>query len=308
MTLHCQLSIVNCLCMHEFDEPAESSSPSEPVVLPPPLPTFPIQPPFKEILLVYIVCCALLILVGGFLQELDALNGLLVTELILILWPPILYVWWKRYSFRSSFHLAPTRILNGVLSIFSAVALFILVGQLAQFQEFLLPHSQEYQELWEQTLQQFHRYPLPVTLLVMAVLPGVCEELFFRGFLLWGFRGRCSDRAAVLWVGVLFGIFHFDPYRLLSVTLLGMFFGYLVVQTRSIIPAMLAHSVNNSIAVTASYFLMEYQGGESELEAVPNDLSLGQLAWAVLPTICWAALGFLVMIWLLRYVNTRHQR
>jgi len=87
-----------------------------------------------------------------------------------------------------------------------------------------------------------------------------------------------------------------------------MLFGYLVVQTGSIIPAMLAHSVNNSIAVTASYFLMEYQGGEFELEAFPEDLSLGQLAWAVLPTIFWASLGLLVMIRLLRYVNTRHRR
>ncbi len=289
--------------MYEFDDSAESFPSLDP---PPSLPPFshsPPKPPLQDIILVYIFCCVLLIVVGSFLQELDVMSGLLVTELILILWPPLLYVWRRQHPVKPAFHLATTDIKNGVLSILSAVALFVLVAGLAQVQEFFLPHSESYQKFWEQTMQQLHTFPLPVTILIMAVLPGVCEELFFRGFMLWGFRATCSDRASILWVGALFGVFHFDPYRLVTVTLLGILFGYLVVLTNSIIPAMLAHITNNAIAVTASYLLMESQGGDVELKALAGNGSFGELIWALLPTMCWAFLAFLVLLSLLRYVN-----
>lgn len=288
--------------MHEFDESAESSVPpdsSPPSALPP---VFGDAPPLRDILLVYSFSCVLLLVVGGLLQGFDVLSGLLVTEFILILWPPAWYVWRRQYPFRLSFHLAPTTLLNGVLSMLSAVAVFVLVGGLAQLQECVLPRSEAYQEFWQQTLQQFHRFPLPMTLLVMAVLPGVCEELFFRGFMLWGFRAACSNRAAIVWVGVLFGIFHFDPYRFVPVTLLGILFGYLTVQTNSILPAMLAHMTNNAIAVSASYVLMEYQGGDGPLEALP-DGSCGHIAGTLLPMMFWAFGGLLLIISLLRRVN-----
>lgn len=270
----------------------------------PPSPALPsARPPLRDILLVYVVCCVLLIGIGSVLQERDLVSGLLVTELLLILWPPLLYVWRKGYALRPSFHLAPTRLTNGLLSVLSTLALFVLVGGIAQFQEYILPQSELYQRVWTDTLRELHQFPLAVTLLLMAVLPGVCEELFFRGFLLWGFRGSCSDRAAVAWVAVLFGLFHFDPYRLLAVSILGMLFGYLVIVTRSIVPAILAHVTNNAIAVIASYLVLKSGNGELETLAGPDTPSFWQIARVWLPVMIWAALGLAGMLGILRYVN-----
>jgi len=51
---------------------------------------------------------------------------------------------------------------------------------------------------------------------------------------------------------VLFGAFHFDMYRLLPTTVLGLLLGGLVWLTGSLWPAMLLHAANNTIAVLAN--------------------------------------------------------
>jgi sodium transport system permease protein len=130
---------------------------------------------------------------------------------------------------------------------------------IAALQELILPRSEDYQALWQQVLQQFHELPLVLTLLLVAVLPGICEELLFRGFLLQGLRSRCSPWCAIVAAGILFGAFHVDPYRFVPVSLLGILFGYLVLKTGSILTAMVAHATNNSIAILISYAILTAQ-------------------------------------------------
>jgi membrane protease YdiL (CAAX protease family) len=190
-----------------------------------------------------------------------------------------------------------------LLSVLSAVTLFVIVGGIAQLQEFLFPHSQDYQEAWQQALRQFHTLPFPLTWALIALLPGVCEELLFRGFLLRGFRTRFSEPAAIVWVGVLFGIFHVDPYRFVPVTLLGIWFGYLVVRTGSIIAGMVAHVTNNTIAISLSYFAMEMQ---EKIPVAPDEISPIQQFLAFSPVLIIAIAGFLVTIRFLRKITNRH--
>jgi membrane protease YdiL (CAAX protease family) len=261
-------------------------------------------PPFSDVVVVYILSSIILIVFGGLFQELHLLSGLLITELILIIGPPIVYTWWYRYSFTASFHLAPVSVPVLLLSFLSAITLFVVVGGIAQFQELLFPHSQDYQEAWQQALRQFHAMPFPLTWALIALLPGVCEELLFRGFLLRGFRGRFSDPAAVVWVGILFGIFHVDLYRFVPVTLLGILFGYLVVRTGSIIAGMVAHVTNNTIAISLSYFAMELQ---EQLPVAPDEISPIQQLWAFLPVLVIAIAGFLVVMRLLLKITNRRR-
>lgn len=274
--------------------------------IPPDVPSLPhpLSPPFPDVVVVYILSSIILLVFGGLFQERHLLSGLLITELLLIIGPPIVYTWWYRYSFTVSFHLAPVSVPILLLSVLSAITLFVIVGGIAQLQELLFPHSQDYQEAWQQALRQFHTLPFPLTWALIALFPGVCEELLFRGFLLRGFRGRFSDPAAVVWVGVLFGVFHVDPYRFVPVTLLGILFGYLVIRTGSIISGMVAHITNNTIAISLSYFAMDAQ---EQIPVAPDDFSPIQGLWAFLPVLIIAVAGFLFVIRLLRKMTNSHR-
>ncbi len=213
----------------------------------------PDTPTFKETLLIYCFSGVLLFTLGVWAQFHHLLSGLVISQLAFIVAPAILYTSLRRYSFSQTFRLVPIRFKTIVLTIITTSAAFVLVGLIAALQEMIRPHSEAYQEIWKAILREFHQLPLVFTLLLVAVLPGICEELLFRGFLLHGMQGKCSDTTAIIIVGVLFGIFHLDPYRLLPVSLLGMLFGYMVIKTGSLFTGIVAHCTNNAIAISLSY-------------------------------------------------------
>lgn len=213
----------------------------------------PAVPTFGESMGIYLFSGALLVFVGAQFQQQSLLFGLFATEIFLIVSPAFMYAAANHYNLRKTFSLLPISASTALLSVMIASAGFVLVGMITALQEYIFPRSPEYQAAWEVVLQKFLAVPVGVTLAVVAVLPGVCEELFFRGFILRGVRQRCSDDFAIILVGLLFGAFHVDPYRFLPTSLLGMLFGYLVVKTGSLVPGMIAHAVNNSIAMLLAF-------------------------------------------------------
>jgi sodium transport system permease protein len=94
--------------------------------------------------------------------------------------------------------------------------------------------------------------PLWQLLLVMALLPAVCEELAFRGFLLSGFLETGRKWQAIALSAVFFAMVHGILQQSLMACLLGIVIGYVALQSRSIFPAILFHLVHNSLGLTAA--------------------------------------------------------
>ena len=169
----------------------------------------------------------------------------------------------------------------------------VVMSIAALAQEWLFPRSAIYQQYWETFFARFQQFPFVVAIAMIAALPGICEELLFRGFLLRGMRRQLPAPAAVALTGLLFGAFHLDPYRFLPTSLLGILFGCMVIRTGSILPGMIAHAANNTIALTLSMTLYKLRGLPSVpdetlltwrhlLAAVPTAAMAGWLVWRVL--------------------------
>jgi sodium transport system permease protein len=115
------------------------------------------------------------------------------------------------------------------------------------------------QPLVDRLVAQWREISPLVPLIAVAIVPAVCEELFFRGYLLGAMRGRLPGWLAILFTGLIFGLFHASVggliavERVLSSTLLGLVFGWLAWTTRSIIPGMLAHALVNAFVVALAY-------------------------------------------------------
>ncbi len=91
-----------------------------------------------------------------------------------------------------------------------------------------------------------------VGVICMAIVPAICEELLFRGFLLSSVR-KWKPWAAVLFTGVLFGAAHLDIFRFFPTALLGIFLAYIDLKTGSIFLGMLFHFFNNLFSVLSLY-------------------------------------------------------
>src|SRR5262249_37098991 len=92
-------------------------------------------------------------------------------------------------------------------------------------------------------------------LLVIAVVPAICEEVAFRGFILSGLRRDYSTRSAIVLSAFLFGFLHVLLslfQQLFNATLLGIVLGLLAVRSRSLLPGIIFHLLNNGAALVAS--------------------------------------------------------
>lgn len=115
-------------------------------------------------------------------------------------------------------------------------------------------------------------FAIPLAVLV-GLMPGVCEELMFRGYLQTRLVGAWGAVAGIAMTSVLFAAFHVDPVHALGVLPLGAYFGWLAWSSKSIFPAMLAHFVNNLIGVLAITLIPRDATGQ--LPENTEDLPIG---------------------------------
>ncbi|NUO53654.1 MAG: CPBP family intramembrane metalloprotease [Polyangiaceae bacterium] len=106
----------------------------------------------------------------------------------------------------------------------------------------------------------------------VSLVPGIAEELFFRGLVQRSLIGRLGGPIGVVIASLLFGAFHVDPPQAVGAAVLGLSLGYVTWKTKSVIPAMIAHASNNALALWAS----RAAGGESnEIELTTHVTVLG---------------------------------
>lgn len=104
-----------------------------------------------------------------------------------------------------------------------------------------------------ESMMRTHVRDFPVGLIaVVAVLPGVVEELLFRGYVQSRLLVRWPPALAVGVSALIFSVAHLDPLHVLGVLPLGLWLGAVAWRAGSIWPAVLCHTVNNAVAVVGS--------------------------------------------------------
>ncbi len=92
-------------------------------------------------------------------------------------------------------------------------------------------------------------------LLLMAVLPALCEEIAFRGFILSGLRQTGMRWRAIALSSLLFGLAHGVLQQSLIAGTFGLVLGYLAVSTNSLFPCIVFHASHNALGLLASDWL-----------------------------------------------------
>lgn len=147
----------------------------------------------------------------------------------------------------------------------AAAALFIAVQPFIWYLGYLnaqLPIPETFTELQRSQREMIEGFlaldgTLLPALLNIALVPSICEEILFRGYLQRSFELSIRPWLAILLTGMLFGLYHVQLANLLPLATLGMLLAYLTWASGSIWPAVLAHFVNNGGAVLSVKFLPE---------------------------------------------------
>lgn len=125
-------------------------------------------------------------------------------------------------------------------------------------------------------------------MILVAVIPAIGEELFFRG----GIQNIISDKKNIhlaVWISAfVFSAIHLQFYGFIPRMLLGGMYGYLLFWSGSLWLPVIAHFVNNGMAVLVYY--LRYNGSSMP---DPDTLGHGQQWWmAVVSALCTGALLF----------------
>lgn len=107
------------------------------------------------------------------------------------------------------------------------------------------------------------------SLVVMAFLPALCEEALFRG-IFQNFLSRATNKPwmAIIVVSLIFSVVHLSGFGFLSRLFLGIVLGAIYFYTGRLWLAILAHFINNAIALTVLYY---YKTSGKDLAAALNE-------------------------------------
>lgn len=124
-------------------------------------------------------------------------------------------------------------------------------------------------ETYSELLRSETIFEASFIVIVVAVVPAICEEVFFRGYVQKSFEFRIKPVWAALVTAIFFALYHFNPYGLIALIALGFFFGYSAYKSNSIFIPLILHFLNNFIAVM-TYFIL---GEEEFIQADVSDPS-----------------------------------
>jgi membrane protease YdiL (CAAX protease family) len=169
----------------------------------------------------------------------------MVGQILLILLPTIVLTHLQGFGARQTLRLRSTGsreillAVVGVLSLQQILQVYLVLQDQIPIPTSIQPFVDSIREAIEETYRELtaaHSVPeLFYVLLVIALVPAVCEELLFRGLVQKNFERGVKGWWKVLLPGVIFGAYHFNPFSFVPLAVLGVYLGFLVLRSESIV-------------------------------------------------------------------------
>lgn len=143
---------------------------------------------------------------------------------------------------------------------------------------------------------------LMLDMVLIAILPGICEELLFRGLIMGAYERWGTWRA--IWISALmFTGLHGTVAGIPAQLLLGVALGYVTASTGSVYAAMMMHTTYNAITLLVSYSALE------DVSAVPAGPLLAEVGMTGLVVGIVGAIIFIALFILtLKYLDSLRVR
>ena len=176
------------------------------------------------------------------------------------------------------------------LCVLLMISIYPLIAYCAQWmQSFDLPSwaqsmDQSSIDTLASVLEMNGPWDLILNLLIVAIIPALCEELLFRGVMQKELNSHLGNpHVGIFLTSIVFSAIHMSVEGFPSRMLLGLVLGYAYYYTKSLWYPILLHLFNNGLQVLALYF-----SGESIKDMDPTEgpeihwaIAIGSLAVAI---------------------------
>ena len=92
-------------------------------------------------------------------------------------------------------------------------------------------------------------YGIYGAIMKVVVIAPIIEELIFRGIIMHGLMRNYPKAVAIFFSGLLFALFHLNPWQFPATFILGMLLGWIMIRTRNIFACIAGHAINNGLVL-----------------------------------------------------------
>lgn len=199
-------------------------------------------------LIVFVILAV--IYAGGIFEMKYGLFGVFLTQMLILFIPLSVLVYTKK-DLRKNYSVRKTKPLNVLYSFIFMAGIFLLNIPLTTFVTSVFPDNTK---TVTDSLQSIMGSGFLVTVLVVCIVPGICEELFFRGVIFSSMKERYKPVTAIIITAACFGIYHTSIVRFFPTAFLGASLCIICYYTGSVFPGIIMHSLNNLTSVVAYYY------------------------------------------------------
>ncbi|MEA4971861.1 MAG: type II CAAX endopeptidase family protein [Candidatus Metalachnospira sp.] len=150
--------------------------------------------------------------------------------------------------------------------------------------------------------------PLIYSIIAVAVIPALFEELFFRGIIFSQLKNVSLKKACII-AGLLFGLGHFSFQQFLYAFAMGVLACAVVYRTKSIFPTMILHfTINFSQLMLSRVDYNEITDGMTNTlgsAAAAADISVSQM---ILPYVLLTAISIPIIALIIRFMGSKYGR
>ena len=156
---------------------------------------------------------------------------------------------------------------NSLIIVITCISVTVVMDPL----DSLMPVPREYIEMMKNMAK-----PNVFSFLSIVVAAPLLEEIFFRGIILEGFLKNYSPKRAILLSAAIFGAIHLNPWQASGAFLIGLLIGWLYWKTRSLIPGIIIHFINNAIAF---FVILNFSG---EIQTIRGWVGNSTTYWVIM--------------------------
>ena len=132
-----------------------------------------------------------------------------------------------------------------ILSALLGVITFFVMLYISAWMIKLFPQWAQPQTATELIMQAEGIWESAAVIVMVSVLAPVSEELLFRGYIYHSMRQQYSMWFSVIMTSLMFGCMHYDLFRLLPLTLVGVCLNLIAIRSDSLWGSMVMHGVWN---------------------------------------------------------------
>lgn len=256
------------------------------------------KPTINEVNVLFLILSLVLLGLGSIVQQRNIHTGILITEYIIILLPNVLYLKLRGYSLKEVLGLKSITLRQGIhvffimifaypIAVFLNYIVAIFVTSISQ----AVPIGVPIPTNWKEYI---------IGLIVIAITPGICEEVMFRGTVQSAYM-KLGAKKAILFTSLLFGMFHFNLLNFMGPFFLGIVLGIIRLKTGSLYGPIIGHTVNNGIAMSIGYafsgMLENMQEITDQAPIIPQGI---ETIITMMVLFGWALFSFVILYLLLK--------